>query len=298
MNKLNKIFKESKKIQIDDNTKIVIMSDCHRGVGDNCDNFLKNKNIFHAALNHYYDKGFIYIELGDGDDMWEIKKYEEIIDEHIDTFKLLKKFHDNNRLIMIYGNHDICKRNKKVLEKYFYNYYNKLEKKKKDLLKDLIVYEAIVLNYNDNEIFMIHGHQVDIFNGTTWFLARFLVRNIWHHLENLGIKDPTTRGMKNYKIISKTDKKLKRWSKKNGKIIIAGHTHRSVFPKNFDSLYFNDGCCIHPNGISCLEIENGYITLVKWEFKLNKDNLLSVERIVVEEKISIFNLLTLLKNRQ
>ena len=284
MKKLNKLFNESKKIKIDDDTKIVVMSDCHRGVGDNCDNFLKNQNIFHVALNYYYREGFTYIELGDGDDMWEIKNYEDIVEEHIDTFKLLKKFHDRDRLIMIYGNHDICKKDKKVLEKYFYKYYDKRDKKSKNLLNDLVVYESIVLKYKKYDIFMIHGHQVDTFNGTTWRLAKFLVKNLWHPLENIGIKDPTTKNMKNYNIISKTDKRLKKWSKNNSKIIIAGHTHRSVFPKNFDSFYFNDGCCIHPNGISCLEIENGHITLVKWMFKLNKENLLSVEKVVVEEK--------------
>ena len=39
--KLDKIFEKSKKLVIDDNSKIVIMSDCHRGD----DNFIKNQNI-------------------------------------------------------------------------------------------------------------------------------------------------------------------------------------------------------------------------------------------------------------
>lgn len=40
--KLDKIFKNSDKLLIDNNTKIVIMSDCHRGAGGNFDNFIKN----------------------------------------------------------------------------------------------------------------------------------------------------------------------------------------------------------------------------------------------------------------
>ncbi len=35
---------------------MIIMSDCHRGSGDNYDNFLKNQNIFESALLHYYHK--------------------------------------------------------------------------------------------------------------------------------------------------------------------------------------------------------------------------------------------------
>ena len=80
--KLDKIFENSEKLSIDDNTKLIIMSDCHRGDGNNYDNFLKNRNIFKAALNYYYDKGFTYIELGDGDEMWEVKNYEVSVDVH------------------------------------------------------------------------------------------------------------------------------------------------------------------------------------------------------------------------
>lgn len=286
--KLDKIFETSKRITIDNNTKIVIMSDCHRGSGNNHDNFIKNQNIFKAALQYYYKESFTYVELGDGDEMWEVSNYKDIIDEHKDTFKLLKQFHDSNRLIMIYGNHDICKKSKKVLEEYFYNYYDKVNKKNEELLKDLIVYESLVLNYKDKDIFMIHGHQVDLLNGTLWRLARFLVRHIWRNLEFIGINDPTLAA-KNYKVSKKVEKRLEKWSLKNKKIIISGHTHRPIFPKVGQSLYFNDGSCVHPNGITCLEISDGSITLVKWLFELKNDNVISVGRVEIEKKEAIDN---------
>lgn len=287
--KIDNIFISAKKITIDDNTKLVIMSDCHRGAGNNYDNFIKNQNIYEAALTHYYNNGFTYIELGDGDDMWEVKNYKEIIDEHLDTFKLLSKFNDSNRLIMIYGNHDMCKKSKKVLRKYFYEYYNPTTKNQEKLLDNLVVYEALVLNYKGHDILMIHGHQIDLLNSTFWKLSRFLVRNVWKNLESIGIKDPTSAA-KNYKVAKKTEKKLENWSIKNNKIVIAGHTHRPVFPKTGESLYFNDGSCIHPNGVTCIEIEKGTITLAKWFFDLKSDNTLSVGREVIEgeEKIIKF----------
>ena len=123
--KLDKKFEKSQRIPIDNNTKIVIMSDCHRGAGDNLDNFIKNQTIYEAALLYYYNSGFTYIELGDGDEMWEVKNYQDIIEVNLDVFKQLKKFYETNRLIMIYGNHDISKKSKTILEKYFYKYYNK-----------------------------------------------------------------------------------------------------------------------------------------------------------------------------
>ena len=287
-NKLDKIFEESKQLSINDDTKIVIMSDCHRGAGDNYDNFIQNQTIYEAALMHYYHNDFTYIELGDGDEMWEVKNYKDIVDIHLETFKQLKKFHDKNRLIMIYGNHDMSKKYPKVLEENFYHYYDKTTNQKVNLLNDLTVLESLILNYQNYDIFLIHGHQVDFLNNKQWHLSRFLVRNIWKKLEQLGIKDPTSAA-KNYKVKSKVEKKLKEWSIKNNKIIIAGHTHRSIFPKVGQSLYFNDGSCIHPNGITCIEIEKGNITLVKWEFKVNKNKIVSVNRKVLEGSVPIIN---------
>lgn len=286
--KLNKIFKTSKRISINDRSKLVIMSDCHRGSGDAHDNFTKNQNIYEAALIHYYKKGFTYIELGDGDDMWEVKNYKDIIQEHLETFKILKKFNNSKRLIMIYGNHDICKKSEKFLKEYFYKYYDNNTKKEEKLLNNLKVYESLILEYKNCEIFMIHGHQVDLLNSIFWRLSRFLVRYIWRYLEQVGIKDPTSAA-KNYRVSKKTEKKLKKWSMKNNKILISGHTHRPIFPKTGQSLYFNDGSCIHPNGITCLEIEKGNITLVKWIFKLKKNKLISVGRKVIAGKESIIN---------
>lgn len=286
--KLDELFKSSKRLSIDDNTKLAIMSDCHRGSGNNYDNFVKNQNIFKRALQYYYTKKFTYIELGDGDEMWEVDDYKEIIDTYLDVFKLLKKFNDSNRLIMIYGNHDIIKKSPVVLEKYFYNYYDNITKKYETLLEGLIVYESLVLNYKDYDIFLTHGHQVDFLNSKFWPLSRFLVRNVWKTLENIGIKDPTNSA-KNYGVTKNTEKKLKEWSDKNNKILIAGHTHRPTFPKVGQSLYFNDGSCIHPNGITCLEIENGNIMLVRWEFKINNDGIISVGRKILEGNEPIIN---------
>lgn len=278
---LDKIFKNSKRINIDDNTKIVIMSDCHRGIGDNFDNFLKNKNIFELALNYYYKNNFTYIELGDGDDMWEVKNYKGIVKEYLDIFKLLKKYYDSNRLIMIYGNHDIEKKYPVVLENHFYKYYDNETKKDESLLEFLFVSESIVLNYKDYDIFMLHGHQVDFLNSKLWRFSRFLVRYIWKFFEWLGIKD-FTGSAKNYYFKGWSEKRLEKWSIKNNKILIAGHTHRAIFPKVGQSLYFNDGSCIHPNGITCLEIQNGCISLVKWKYKVNEEGMILVERKVLE----------------
>ena len=272
----------------DDATKIVIMSDCHRGNGNNDDNFEKNKNIYDSALQHYFNNGFTYIELGDGDEMWEVKNYKEIIEEHIDSFKELKRFNDEGRLIMIYGNHDIVKKSPAILRKYFYEYEDKETNEKRKLLFNLEAYESLILEYKGQEIFLIHGHQVDFLNSTIWPVSRFLVRYVWRNLELVGIKDPTSAA-KNYRVKNKVEKKLQKWSQENKKMVIAGHTHRPLFPKAKESLYFNDGSCIHSNGITCLEIENGKIGLAKWGLDVNNDEQIVVKRFGLEKSEPIEN---------
>lgn len=295
-NKLDKIYKSSKKFKISDKSKIVIMSDCHRGAGNNEDNFVKNQNIFKSALLYYYNKGFTYIELGDGDEMIEVKKYQDIIEEHIDTFKQMKKFHDTGKLYMIYGNHDLPKKSNTILEKYFYKYYNKSTKQNENLLKNLNVYESLILNYKENKIFLVHGHQASFFNSTLWRTSRFLIRYVWKNIEKFGINDPTSAA-KNYQVTKRIEKKLKNWSIQNNTILITGHTHRPVFPNIGQSLYFNDGSCIHPNGITCIEIEKGKITLVKWDYKIKNKEFLTVGRTVIEGKEPIKNFFKKDKNK-
>lgn len=286
--KLDKLFNNSPKISINDDEKIVFISDCHRGAGDNLDNFLKNQNIYLCALNYYYINGFTYIELGDGDEMWEVDDYNKIIKINLEVFKQLKKFHDYNKLIMIYGNHDISKNSPTILEKYFYKYYNEQTQKGESLLDGLKVYESLVLNYKNYDIFLIHGHQVDYLNGTLWHLSRFLVRTIWRSLENYVLYFKKSIA-KNHEIKEQREKRLRDWSIKNNKIIIAGHTHRAIFPRIGESLYFNDGSCISDNGITSIEIEDGHISLIKWELNNQKDELTTIKRKVLEKKTPLIN---------
>lgn len=278
--KLDKLFKTSEILPIDDNTKLVIMSDCHRGVGDIYDNFIKNKNIYMDALNYYYNNGFTYVELGDGDEMWEVDDCREIVNNYLDVFMQLKKFHDHKRLIMIYGNHDITKKFPRVLQECFYTYYSEDKGENVPLLDGLVVREALVLDYMGHNIFLIHGHQVDFLNSTLWRLSQFLVKNVWKRLENIGVGEPTSAA-KNNRVRSMVERNLKEWSIKNNTLLIAGHTHRPIFPIVGDSLYFNDGSCVHPNGITCIEIEKGNITLVKWGDRLDNGMLASVKRKVL-----------------
>ncbi|MFV0344611.1 MAG: metallophosphoesterase [Anaerocolumna sp.] len=282
-NHLTRVYKSAEELLIDEGSKIVLFSDCHRGEGNWGDNFFNNQNLYFAALSHYYDNGYIYIEIGDGDELWENRSMEDIKYTYSNIFWLLSKFYADNRFHMLYGNHDIVKKDKPFVKEYFELYYDESFKKYMPLFPGINMKEGLILRLkgSSQKIFLVHGHQVDFLNYTIWRIARFLVRYLWRPFELVGIRNPTSPA-KSYDKKVKVELKLMDWAKNNNQMLIAGHTHRPVFPKIGDPLYFNDGSCVHPRCITAIEIENASISLVKWTIMVRKDRSLYVERAILE----------------
>ncbi len=280
--RVSDVYRSSETIVFDDSSRFIIMSDCHRGDGGWADSFSKNQNVYFYALKHYYNKRFTYIELGDGDELWEYKKMQDIVQEHSDVFWMMRKFYKKNRLWMIYGNHDIVKRNPSFGMKNLSRYISVREKGYVPLFENLKMHEGLVLKHmkTNDEIFLIHGHQVDFLNSSIWMIARFLVRYFWRPLENFGVNN-VTRTAKNYSKKNAVAKKLSKWAERENKAIIAGHNHKPSFPDNGDVLYFNDGSCVHPRCITGIEISDGEIMLVKWSVKSGMSGQLQIGRDIL-----------------
>ena len=98
------------------------------------------------------------------------------------------------------------------------------------------------------------------------------------------MEDPTSAAH-NYKKCKKTEQRLDAFSRQKGILVMAGHTHRSILPAPGESLYLNDGCCVHPRCITAIELENEAITLVKWCVTVRRDSSLAVSREVLEGPI-------------
>lgn len=286
--RLSKVLDESSIITFDDNSRFVIMSDCHRGIGNWGDNFLGNQNLFFAALYHYYENGFTYIELGDGDELWENRDINDIISTHSDAFWLMSLFYKDNRLYMLYGNHDIVKRDPHYTKNNCHSFYCDSTDSHVPLFPGIQFPEGLILQYRNSayKILLTHGHQADFQNDTLWRLSRFLVRYLWRPLELIGVKDPTSTS-KNHKNKSAVENKLKEWVDQNKHPLICGHTHRPTFPEVGETPYFNDGSCVHPRCITALEIRNGTISLVKWAILTRPDRSLYVGREVLDGPVRL-----------
>lgn len=282
--RLTKAFNEAIKLPFNNNSKIILFSDCHRGDNSYADDFANNRNIYFHALNHYYKDGFTYIELGDGDELWENLNFESLFTSHKNTYLLLKKFYDDKRLHVIYGNHDMVYKNVAISKKHYDTFFDPITGNDVPFMPNLIFHDAIILEHEENkqQLFLIHGHQADWWNFSFWKLSRFMVRILWKPLQVIGIADPTSPA-KNYKELIKIERRIKKWIvEHNNLLTIAGHTHRPRFPEPGEIPFFNDGSCVHPRSITGIEIENGTISLIKWYTDITDEGYLRIVRMVLE----------------
>lgn len=285
--RLTGAFKTAPKLPLSMHSRIALISDCHRGNGTTNDNFLKNQNLYFAALKYYYEQDYTYIELGDGDELWENRCMAQITEIHSNVFWLLDKFYQKDRLYMIYGNHDAVKKKNGFLSKVCHNYSYQSQQDFQSFFEKMHFYSGIILadELHQKDIYLTHGHQVDFLNSVLWPLARFLVRYIWGPLEYFALNDPTSAA-KNNTHKHKIEKRLTEWAVKENHILVCGHTHRPMLGTP-DSPYFNSGSCVHPRCMTCLEIQDRCFYLVKWTLDTRADRSLYISRKVLAPPICI-----------
>ena len=182
--RISEVFRYAPEIPFDDNSKIVLISDCHRGDGSWTDSFAANRNLFLAALKEYNKSKFTYIELGDGDELWESTDFAVITKLYKDIFALMSRFFRDGRLYLLYGNHDMVKKDPEFIKKHF-------ESGAVDF-PGIAIHEGIIFRHKNEGygLYLLHGHQADYFNDRLWKLSRFLVHYLWTPLERLGSTTP------------------------------------------------------------------------------------------------------------
>ncbi len=282
--RLTEVFEEARKnpIPFDDRSRIILFSDVHRGDNSWADEFARNETIYFYALEHYFKKHFTYFELGDGDELYNNRYFSDIFEAHDHIFWLIKRFYEARpkRFYMLFGNHDIQRADPKEVAKTLgSSYYDEKPKREEPLLPDIQVYEGLVLKYmpTGGEIFLVHGHQGDLFNDRLWKIGCYLSRTLWRPLELLGFTQPISPARDNTKRV-KIEKRIQAWIKNENQPTISGHTHNPSFAQKGEIPYFNTGSCIHPRGITGIEIQQGTMVLIKWWIAPDKYGRLCVTR--------------------
>ncbi len=280
---LTKVFEASPEISFNNRNKFIFFSDCHRGDNSWADDSSHNQMLMFHALRYYYNEGFTYVEVGDGDELWENPNFKEIRKSHSHLYWLMSEFYKDRRFFLIFGNHNIAWKYPRYVKKHLYDYDDEVAQARRPLFPGITPLESLILHHeeSDTRLFVVHGHQGDLLSDTLWPISQFLVRTIWKPLQVIGVRDPTSPAQ-NFTKRNKVEHKIIDWIRENRQPVICGHTHRSVFPAEGMPPYYNTGSGVHPRCITGLEIVTGRIELIKWWIKPDVDGALRVTRESLE----------------
>ena len=280
-------------------SRMVIFSDHHKGAGDDADDFKASADVYQRALRYYEQEGYTLAILGDAEELWECRP-AEVTATHPEVFRCEKPFHESDRYVRIFGNHDDD-----------WQYPDQIERHLGQFFDQLVVYESMRYSVYEGveylgTILMVHGHQGTALNDRYGALSRFVVRYLWRPFQRLTNIKSTTPAT-NWRLRYKHDIAMYNWAvRQSGLILIAGHTHKPIFPsperveelseqyselthqpetpaeETLDQLsadlafakaqeqpcYLNSGCCSFSDGsITGIEIDRGEIRLIRWQIQ-------------------------------
>jgi hypothetical protein len=295
--------------------KFIILSDQHKGARDGADIFALAEKNYLTALEHYNKELFFYINLGDSEELWEnlfitVKRHNKA------TFELEKKFIARKAFVKTFGNHDLYWDNdplagiglqeiygqkipiyegiilkpsdKKPLEIYMThghqgdlqsdgNWFSKWFVS--DIWAPLQSYLHINPNTpaNNNELKTAHNQMMYQWSSTKKDMLLITghthqpVFKSFTHLEKLYQELDTAKKNNDTGAIAGLKKQIANRENKGDKV--------PDFTGYLDT-YFNSGCCCFDDGdITGIEVADGCIRLVKWQYGSNKES----ERLVLEE---------------
>ena len=210
-------------ICFNDNDRIVLFSDCHRGDNSWADDFAHNQNLMDYALEYYYDNGYTYFEIGDGDELFENAGFDAIRNAHGSTFSRMQKLYLEDRLHLIYGNHDIARSQPLVVSRDFHRPIDSLQGVWEPLFPGIKVHEAIRLEHEPSgkSFLLVHGHQGDFLNDTLWPVGLVFTRYIWRNLQLIGVRNPISPAQSVQKQ-RRVEKRLVAWAQERRQPLICG----------------------------------------------------------------------------
>lgn len=286
--RLSDVHSRSPVIRIGASARIVFMSDLHRGDNSMADEFAHNQSLYYHALEYYDKEGYSYVEAGDGDELWEHSKFSVIREAHSDVYMKLSELYAKNRLYMLYGNHNIFLKRPNYVRRTLYQYLDMYWDQIAPLFPGIQVHEGIrfLVEPDELEIFVVHGHQGDFGNDQAWPFAMLMLRYFWRFMHIIGFRNPASPAKNRFKQ-HRIERSFSRWIQKNRTLVICGHTHRPKFPQAGELPYLNTGCGVHPRGLTAIELLDGKLMMVDWRIRPDNDGVLRIERKIIRGPLSL-----------
>jgi UDP-2,3-diacylglucosamine pyrophosphatase LpxH len=237
--------------------RYIIFSDLHKGNRHpKTDDFQRNDPIYGEALRYYLDQDYRLVLNGDIEEGWKTS-YDQILAAYEDTAYAMERAFaaQSQHYFRTYGNHDDDWADPRKVDRFL-----------SPTLGPIKVHPAIILG---SRIVIAHGHQGDWHSDRSAWLSQWVVRHLWRPVQRLTGLQERRRASENHSVHSSSDEHLSAWAQANHLLLIAGHTHRPMLNSEHESVfsthYINDGCCVHEDAITGLELDQGEIRLVKWD---------------------------------
>ncbi|MBL7762359.1 MAG: metallophosphoesterase [Chitinophagaceae bacterium] len=296
--------------------KFIIFSDQHKGAKNGADDFMAAEPNYLAALDYYDKNGFFLIGLGDCEELWE-NTFLQVKKHNTKTFEAEKKFIQRNAFVKIFGNHDLFWNNDPFAPLYLKSIYDEEVKIYEGVILPVSIGERALhiycthghqgdaqsdgnwfskffvsniwgplqgylgLNPNtpayDNEEKTLHNEIM--YDWSAQQKDLLLITGHTHQpvFESLTHLERLYKQLQFLKESDETEKikELQNEIKKREREFSAVSIDYLIMKPG----YFNSGCCCFSDGdITGIEIENGFIRLIKWEMTNQVP-----ERTVLEE---------------
>jgi predicted phosphodiesterase len=313
---LEKPDEKGRLINFTDSDKFIIFSDQHKGGKDGSDDFAFAEKNYLKALEYYNYENYHLINLGDCEELWE-NNILTVKKSNIASFELEKKFNERNAFTKIFGNHDLYYDNDPLAPVLLESIYGKSIRVYSGAILSTQVNGSslnIFLTHGHQGDKQSDGNWFSKwFISTIWApLQMYLELNLNTPAENNLLKTTHNQFMyewvapkKNILLVTGHTHQpvfvsltfLERLFKKLNIARLANDTMevdrlRNQIQKQKikeDSMidfsayrpsYFNTGCCCYSDGdITGIEIADGKIRLIKWEY----DDQNISRRILLEE---------------
>lgn len=307
---------------------IIIFSDEHKGARNGSDDFANAEKNYIAALEYYNSNNFYFVNLGDCEELWENTIFS-VMKHNRKVFHAEKLFVDRNACTKIIGNHDLFWKNDPfVAQQYIRKMYGKelkifegivlrvqLQEKYIDVFcthghqgdaqsdgnafsKWFVSYiwgplqSFLEINTNspsaNDELKTLHNKMM-----YEWASAQpqcILITGHTHqpvfesltHLERLYLRLEDAQEKNDTNAIAAIEAEIPRRRREYNFV-------NSSF-RNMNPSYFNTGCCCFDDGtITGIELDNGFIRLIKWSYVNGTPTRIVAEETALEKLFPLIN---------
>ena len=296
--------------------KMIILSDQHKGGRDLADDFMGAEKTYLHALQYYFEHGYSLINLGDCEELWE-NTPKVVIEKNQDALMMEAKFLEGGRYFRIYGNHDLEWKYLIQQNLYLKPLFGSTLKVYEGIIlkvahnqKDFQIFLShghqgdqrsdgnafsmwfvaaiwtpiqrfleVTINTVSDSFALVDKHNIMMYEWSatqpdTVFISGHTHKPVFaslDHIDRLAKQLEKAKETNDTEDIENINRQLeKRKEEYKGKKIVKTMAHPS---------YFNTGCCCFSDGdISGIEIEDGFIRLIKWDLAQN-----GITRKVLEE---------------